>query len=76
MTSLVLHSKCRKCLLLECARAKDEAKGRLGVEFRCDDATGNYLPMQCHGSMCYCADAHGKQVGKSVPRQDSGSLSC
>ncbi|KAK3084451.1 hypothetical protein FSP39_013745 [Pinctada imbricata] len=55
------------CLTV-CVRAKYEARGRRGAVFNCDPVTGNYKPKQCRGSVCFCSDPEGNQVGKDVPR--------
>nr|AYN73048.1 thyroglobulin type-1 repeat containing protein 2 [Pinctada fucata] len=59
-----------------CIRIKHETAGLMGAEHNCDPQTGNYLPRQCKGSMCYCVDPRGKQLGDALPRQDSNMLDC
>ncbi|CAC5405782.1 unnamed protein product [Mytilus coruscus] len=60
-----------------CAREQAEYKatGLIGKMFRCTN-DGSYDPIQCTGSQCYCADQHGKQIGKSVHLTQMNSLNC
>ena len=39
--------------------------GKVGLTFRCEP-NGNYMNKQCVGSVCYCADKFGKQVGNTT----------
>ncbi|OWF50022.1 thyroglobulin-like [Mizuhopecten yessoensis] len=50
-----------------CARAQHEYSGRniRGKLFRCT-AIGSYDPIQCTGSVCFCADVRGQQLGEET----------
>ncbi|CAH1785411.1 unnamed protein product [Owenia fusiformis] len=54
---------------MKCNCARDQyayrATGKLGLSFRCTQ-NGNYHPIQCIGSVCYCADENGLQ-GENSP---------
>ena len=62
-----------------CARDADEYRqtGMLGRMFRCDKM-GNYSPLQCHGSACFCVDKFGKkrQEIEGVHISQSHTLKC
>ncbi|XP_064594663.1 uncharacterized protein LOC135461473 [Liolophura sinensis] len=50
--------------------------GLIGRLFRCEN-NGNYAKVGCTGSVCYCADEHGKQVGtNTVNIGQQESLKC
>ncbi len=48
-----------------------------GTTYRCTE-DGQYEPIQCTGSMCYCSDKEGKKIDSipSVPRKEEESLKC
>ncbi|OWF50021.1 equistatin-like [Mizuhopecten yessoensis] len=50
-----------------CAREKQEYKlsGKIGKSFKCTDI-GSYAPVQCTGSVCYCSDIKGQQLGQET----------
>ncbi|XP_069122579.1 equistatin-like [Argopecten irradians] len=50
-----------------CARAKNDAsiKQIIGKTYSCTDI-GSYAPIQCTGSVCYCSDNHGEQLGQQT----------
>ncbi|XP_074657853.1 saxiphilin-like [Tubulanus polymorphus] len=60
-----------------CRCARDQAEflrtGMVGLSFDCAD-NGNYNPVQCRGSACFCADEFGKQIegtdSVSIGRKD------
>lgn len=65
-------------IFVECARDKAEYEKTkmVGKMFSCSK-NGNYEPIQCTGSVCYCVDENGKQVGDNgVPIGDTDSLNC
>ncbi|KAK3612342.1 hypothetical protein CHS0354_011060 [Potamilus streckersoni] len=51
----------------ECARDEFEYQesGLLGKVFNCA-SNGNYEPIQCTGSQCYCVDQNGSQIGTTT----------
>lgn len=62
----------------QCARDQYEYQqtGLIGRMFNCLP-NGNYAPIQCMGSVCFCADSMGKQIGTStVPIYQQDSLNC
>ncbi|KAL4229461.1 hypothetical protein ACF0H5_012499 [Mactra antiquata] len=60
-----------------CARDQHEYQqtGMLGKMFSCEP-NGNYSPSGCTGSVCYCQDSNGQQIGEGVHIAQSGSLNC
>lgn len=61
-----------------CARDQFDyhKSGFVGRMFMCE-SNGNYKRVQCMGSVCFCADKFGKQIGSSgVPIGDMNSLNC
>lgn len=65
-------------IFVECARDKAEYEKTkmLGEMFSCSK-NGNYEPIQCTGSVCYCVDENGNQEGDNgVPIGDTDSLNC
>lgn len=62
----------------ECAVDRNEyARTRLlGLTFRCEP-NGDYSPVQCTGSVCYCVDLRGTRGGPaSVPISQQNTLKC
>ncbi|XP_069122583.1 thyroglobulin-like [Argopecten irradians] len=51
----------------ECVRDEYEYSllGIVGKMFRCT-SIGSYHPIQCSGSMCYCVNREGQQVGQQT----------
>ncbi|XP_041371601.1 thyroglobulin-like [Gigantopelta aegis] len=64
-------------LTCECARkaAAFQETGLIGLIFSCTN-TGVFTPVQCTGSMCYCADSNGEQIGSAVGMWQRNSLNC
>lgn len=65
---------------MNCQCARDQydymQTGLIGKMFSCEP-NGNYKKIQCLGSVCYCADMQGKQVGTSTVSIGSmNSLNC
>ncbi|XP_033758983.1 thyroglobulin-like [Pecten maximus] len=54
-----------------CARNKHEysTSGMVGKSFKCT-VIGSYAPVQCTGSVCYCSDNHGEQLGQQTVNID------
>ncbi|GAB6026426.1 hypothetical protein CHUAL_012627 [Chamberlinius hualienensis] len=40
------------------------------------DSKGDYYPLQCQGSLCYCVNPDGTQTGAEVPWRDRETLTC
>ncbi|XP_060070028.1 thyroglobulin-like [Ylistrum balloti] len=51
----------------DCSCARDQHEymelNIVGKTFSCTDI-GSYAPVQCTGSVCYCSDSHGEQLGQ------------
>ncbi|KAL4229463.1 hypothetical protein ACF0H5_012501 [Mactra antiquata] len=65
---------------MNCQCARDQydymQTGLIGKMFHCE-ANGNYASVGCTGSVCYCQDLDGKQVGTTtVPIGEKDSLNC
>ncbi|WAR09969.1 hypothetical protein MAR_035045 [Mya arenaria] len=63
---------------LECARDqyKYMQSGLIGKMFNCAP-NGNYASVGCTGSVCYCIDQSGNQVGVStIPIGQQDALNC
>ena len=67
-------------LPIDFARDQDEymKSGMIGKMFLCED-NGNYSPVQCMGSVCFCADENGLAVDNGqggVHISDKDQLRC
>ncbi|XP_060563431.1 uncharacterized protein LOC132722863 [Ruditapes philippinarum] len=65
---------------MDCQCARDQyayqQNGMIGKMFYCDK-NGNYASVGCSGSVCYCQDKMGKQVGSStVNISEKDSMNC
>ena len=55
-----------KHCIVDCAIDEYEYQDMVGLMFFCE-ANGNYAPVQCLGSVCFCADENGDQIADTEP---------
>lgn len=64
---------------MNCQCARDQyayqQTGLIGKMFHCDQ-NGNYAKIGCTGSVCYCQDQNGHQIGNSVPIYQQTAMNC